>query len=225
MAAPRQPAPDSATPIVAAFVAPAPIMWAEIMHWRYYSFVYVFFLYALVLHHVDHVGLRRRPAKGLPMRSHIVVVSPSYGGAEKRFFDIFTALRRAGDDVVFVAPTSLSERLHADHPDRADVLQAVHAIPLQGWSRLRFMIKWWRELRYHKSGGHYHYPLNCLWMLHLGRRDRVTMSVADCTSVPGPFARKRTSVWAWVAFRFADRIDVLSPAILSHSRAHATAAA
>lgn len=35
--------------IVAGFVAPIPMMWSEIMHWRYYSFVYFFFLAALVL--------------------------------------------------------------------------------------------------------------------------------------------------------------------------------
>ncbi len=44
--------------IVAALVAPVPIMWSEIMHWRYYSFVYFFLLAALVLHFVD----RTRPA-------------------------------------------------------------------------------------------------------------------------------------------------------------------
>jgi hypothetical protein len=36
--------------IIAGFVAPIPMMWSEITHWRYYSFVYFFFLYALVLH-------------------------------------------------------------------------------------------------------------------------------------------------------------------------------
>lgn len=33
--------------------APIPIMWTEIMHWRYFSFVYFFFLFAVVLHFVD----------------------------------------------------------------------------------------------------------------------------------------------------------------------------
>ena len=36
--------------IVAGLFAPVPIMWSEIMHWRYYSFVYFFFLYAVLLH-------------------------------------------------------------------------------------------------------------------------------------------------------------------------------
>ena len=41
--------------IVAGFVAPVPIMWSEIMHWRYYSFVYFFFLYAVVLNMEERV--------------------------------------------------------------------------------------------------------------------------------------------------------------------------
>lgn len=39
--------------IVAGFVAPIPIMWSEIMHWRYYSFVYFFFLFAVVARYFD----------------------------------------------------------------------------------------------------------------------------------------------------------------------------
>ena len=147
------------------------------------------------------------------MRSHIIIVSPSYGGAEKRFFDIFTALRRHGDDVALIAPSSLVDRLRSDHPERADELMAVIGVPLPTWSGIGFMRGFRDLLKTLPRGGHYHYPLNCLWMLHLGRSDRVTMSVVDCTSVPGPFSGKRTSVWAWVAFPFVDRIDVLSPAI------------
>ena len=51
--------------IVAAFVAPIPIMWSEIMHWRYYSFVYFFLLFAVVLHFVEG---RRSP----PLQRHAV---------------------------------------------------------------------------------------------------------------------------------------------------------
>lgn len=44
--------------ILAAFVAPIPMMWSEIMHWRYYSFVYFFLLYAVVLY-LESVWLAR----------------------------------------------------------------------------------------------------------------------------------------------------------------------
>jgi hypothetical protein len=36
--------------ILAAFVAPIVMMWSDIMQWRYYSFVYFFFVFAVVLH-------------------------------------------------------------------------------------------------------------------------------------------------------------------------------
>jgi hypothetical protein len=39
--------------ILLGFVAPMPIMWSEIMHWRYYSYVYFFFMFAVILHFVD----------------------------------------------------------------------------------------------------------------------------------------------------------------------------
>lgn len=158
------------------------------------------------------------------MSSFIVLVSPSYGGAEKRFFDIFTALRREGGDVHLIGPTSLITQFREDHAeDRADVLDAVIevAMPLP-WSRIRFIKEFRRLLALLPKGSHFHYPLNCLWPLHVLRRDRVTMTVADCKNVPGPFAKERTSVWAWICFHFVARIDVLSPAILqaiSHSRA------
>jgi hypothetical protein len=56
----------SASPIVwrltiAGFVAPIAIMWSEIMHWRYFSFVYFFFLSAVVLHFIE--GRRSITAK------------------------------------------------------------------------------------------------------------------------------------------------------------------
>jgi hypothetical protein len=35
---------------VAGLVAPIPMMWSEIMHWRYHSYVFFFFLFAILLH-------------------------------------------------------------------------------------------------------------------------------------------------------------------------------
>ena len=49
------------------------------------------------------------------MRRYIVVTSPSYGGAEKRFFDIFTSLRRRGVDVTLISPTNLVEQLKGEN--------------------------------------------------------------------------------------------------------------
>lgn len=157
------------------------------------------------------------------MRSYIVVVSPSYGGAERRFFDVFTGLRRGGLDVLLIGPSSLIDELKADHGDRADVFPALVSIAIGAWSRLAFIARYRRLLRTLPRGGSFHYPLNCLWPLHLGRGDRVSMSVADCTSVPSPFAAKRTSFWAWLAFPFVGRIDVLSPTIFAAMRGYRAA--
>lgn len=154
------------------------------------------------------------------MRHYIVLVSPSSGGAEKRFFDIYTSLRREGVDIGLIAPSSLVKQFQADHSDRADVLPHLLAVPMQGWSRPVFVRRFRELLNSLPRGASFHYPLNCLWPAHLGRGDRVSMSVADCTSVPAPLSRQRTSVWAWISFFFVARIDVLSPAIHSAMRGY-----
>lgn len=157
------------------------------------------------------------------MRSYIVLVSPSYGGAEKRFFDIFTSMRRAGLDITLVGPASLTSQLLADHPERADVAGAVLTVPLGAWSRGGFIAAWRRVLQGLPRGGNFHYPLNCLWPLHLLRGDRVSLSLVDCTRVCGPLGGTVTSAWGWLSCFFAARIDVLSPAIFTAMRGYRTA--
>ncbi|MGQ3076554.1 MULTISPECIES: hypothetical protein [Rhizobium/Agrobacterium group] len=36
--------------VLAGLLAPIPLMWSEIMHWRYYSFVYFFFIFAICIY-------------------------------------------------------------------------------------------------------------------------------------------------------------------------------
>lgn len=149
------------------------------------------------------------------MRSYIVVVSPSYGGAEKRFFDIFRSLRSEGSDVVMIAPSSLVQRLVADHAEQPELASAMIAIELPVWSRKAFIGGFRRLLSTLPRGSNFHYPMNCLWPLHVGRGDRVAMSVTNCVNVPGPSAGNHTGLWSWLSFFFVDQIDVLSPAILA----------
>lgn len=149
------------------------------------------------------------------MSNYIVVVSPSYGGAEKRFFDIFRALRDQGEDVVLIAPSTLTERLLADHDKPPELASTMLSIDLPAWSRKNFIVSFRRLLSTLSRGSSFHYPMNCLWPLHLGRGDRVTMSVTNCVKAPGPSAGNHTGLWTWLSFFFVDRVDVLSPAILS----------
>ncbi len=48
----------------------------------------------------------------------------------------------------------------------------------------------------------------------------MTMSVADCTSVPSLFSSKQNSVWTWLSFYFVQRIDILSPAVHEALQGH-----
>lgn len=154
------------------------------------------------------------------MPSYIVIVSPSYGGAEKRFFDIFTALRRRGADVALIAPSSLVERYRADHPERMDVLAALIPIALDQWNPRGFVLGMRRLLRQLPRNASFHYPLNCLWPLHIGRGDRITMSHVDCTRVPTSVSRRLIDMWEWLSFFFAAHIDVLSPDVYAALRRH-----
>ncbi|GIZ51310.1 glycosyltransferase [Noviherbaspirillum aridicola] len=147
------------------------------------------------------------------MRSHIVITSPAYGGAEKRFFDIFTALLRTGCDVRFIAPVALVDALRKDHPGRTDALNALIPVPSDPWTPGGFIKAFRRVLAGLPRGAAYHYPLNCLWPLHIGRGDRVTMSVVDCARVPRPTSKRRVDLWDWLSFFFVKRVDVLSPTV------------
>jgi glycosyltransferase involved in cell wall biosynthesis len=49
------------------------------------------------------------------------------------------------------------------------------------------------------------------------------MSVADCTNVPSLLSGTHTSIWTWISFFFAEKIDVLSPAVFSAMKGYRTA--
>jgi glycosyltransferase involved in cell wall biosynthesis len=154
------------------------------------------------------------------MPSYIVVVSPSYGGAEKRFFDVFTALVRDGVDVQMVAPHCLVRQLESDHADRPEALRRLLPVALPSWGRLAFARAFRSLLRSLPRGSAFHYPMNCLWPLHLGRGDRLSMSVVDCTRVPSPFGPGLYGAWTWWSGLVVRRIDVLSPAIHTAMRGY-----
>lgn len=148
-----------------------------------------------------------------PVQGYFVIASPAYGGAERRFLDIFLAMRSAGHRVVFVAPSLLIDKLYADGLLEAGGRSDVVSIPLKKWNPLRFIRQWSRILRTIPRGCSFHYPMNCLWPLHILRGDRVTMSITNCISPPAFQLRNRTGLWTRLSMVAADRVDVLSPAI------------
>ncbi len=151
--------------------------------------------------------------------SYIVMVSPAYGGAEKRFFDVFCGLRRQGMSIHYVAPSMLAAKLREDHPERTDVFAGLLEIPLVRWSPMQFVLAWRRMLMRLPRGSAFHYPMNCLWPLHLGRGDRLSMSVVDCMSVPRLMRTPRSAALNRIAFAFVRRVDVLSPSVYAHVQA------
>ena len=173
---------------------------------------------------IDRPTSESRAASGITPasgpRAYIVIVSPTYGGAEKRFFDIFRGMRAEGQDVRLIAPSSLSKRLIGDHPDEPDLAGAVIPVPLDVWQPRAFIREYRRILRTLPRGSSFHYPLNCLWPLHLGRGDRISLSVADCVHTPRPTLSNRVDGWTWLSFFVVDRVDVLSPAIFSNMKGY-----
>lgn len=161
--------------------------------------------------------------KTTPRNVYIVVFSPGYGGAEKRFFDIFRGLLNRGFSVKYVAPSSLTEKLLKDFGSDPNLSESVISIDSgPNWNRMKFIKGLWGALKSVPHGSHFHYPLTCLWPLHLLRRDQLSLSFVDCTSTPSLLNKKKTSVWAWFSFFLVKRIDILSPAVLkslnNHSR-------
>ncbi len=147
------------------------------------------------------------------MPAYIIVVSPDVGGAERRFFDIFTALRRAGEDIYYVAPSLLVEKLAAAVPGREDVVLGIVSVPMSRWRPMEFIRRFRKLLAGIPRGSTFHYPLNSLWPLHIGRGDRLVQSVVNCFIVPRLFTRHVHALRNRIAFQFSERIDVLGPTI------------
>jgi glycosyltransferase involved in cell wall biosynthesis len=152
-------------------------------------------------------------------QAYFVLVSPAYGGAEKRFFDIFRAMRQRGLNIELIAPSLLIERLRTDHGAGIEA-DGVHAVPMQSWSPKQFIVGLRALLATLPRGSRFHYPMNCLWPLHIGRGDKVSMSVTNCINLPRAQAATRNANWTWLSFFFVKRVDVLSPRVFNAMRSY-----
>lgn len=147
------------------------------------------------------------------MNKYIVIATPAYGGAEKRFFDIVMRLRSTGLDVKIIAPSILVEQFIKDHQNDDKVAAALISIEMRKWNRLEFVVKLFKLLRALPPKAIFHYPMNCMWFLHVGRDDIVSMSYTNCTKIATFYTLSFRTLRTWIAFFFVQRIDVLNPQI------------
>lgn len=148
---------------------------------------------------------------GEALPAYIVLGSGSVGGCERRFFDIFRAMRSKGYPIGLICPSLLLERLCGQ--ERWDMGGSIIEIPMSDWRASDYSKGLYAAIKRIPKGTAFHYPINCLWPLHSGRGDSVTMSIVDCHHVPKLLSAKKHVFWHALSARMVKRVDVLSPSI------------
>ncbi len=143
--------------------------------------------------------------------SYIVLGSGSVGGCERRFFDIYKAMRARGYAIGLICPSPLLERLSGQKCEDAD--GSIIEIPMRNWRSGDYLRDLHAAIKKIPRGTAFHYPINCLWPLHLGRGDRVTMSIVDCHHVPKLLSIRKHDFWHAFSALIVSQVDVLSPTI------------
>lgn len=145
----------------------------------------------------------------------IVIPSLSIGGAEKRFIDIFCALStNYKASYYLIIPKSLFEKVNAQIKMPEKILTNIIVIGNADDSLFSFCHKYrrWLEMASVK-GMHFHYPLNCLFPLHLLKGHHLTISLTNCYKAPSIFRKSRSLFRQRVTMFFAKKIDVLNSSI------------
>ncbi|ENM5882626.1 glycosyltransferase [Vibrio cholerae] len=145
------------------------------------------------------------------MSRYIILASNSVGGAEKRFFDIFISLREQKEDVFFVAPTMLLEKLNCSGIDN------IIEIKMNSWSYIKFIFKLYLVLIIKCSNNDFfHYPLNPPFFLHVFTHRNISISYCYCYSKPKISISSLGLSLQKLASYFVKKIDVLSPTVYSN---------
>lgn len=140
--------------------------------------------------------------------SYIVLVSTGIGGAEKRFFDIFRACLQTNKSVFLVLSAALHKKLAVDSDENLIIIGQPED------NLLRFCRQYSQWLRgMNGKEAVFHYPMNCLFFLHLFKPHQLSMSLTNCYEPPALFTPKRSLLRQYITSMFVSRIDVLSPAI------------
>ncbi|WP_418113765.1 glycosyltransferase [Vibrio scophthalmi] len=146
---------------------------------------------------------------------YIVIASPSIGGAERRFFDLFKGMRNRDLDVYLVAPSMLLKKLDENHTENKHII-SVH---MKRWSYMKFCFKYLTEvLVYSSKNDVFHYPLNPPFFLHALINRNYSISYCYCYDRPRLSLKSIGLSLQKLASPIAKKIDILSPAIYEHFR-------
>lgn len=139
------------------------------------------------------------------------MLSPDYGGAELRFFDIFTEITKTYDDVFLIVPDCLSQKFSKDFYQRRRAIDKIIPIQIEDWGRWKLIRAFLKLLKTLPAGSTFHYPFNYLWPLHIIRNDKVLISLVDCHTSPTYFSFIKNNPWFLLSYIFAKKIDILRP--------------
>lgn len=139
------------------------------------------------------------------------MLSPDYGGAELRFFDIFTELTKTNDDVFLIIPECLKQKFSRDFSQRRRAIDKIVPIDTEDWGRWKLIRAFMKLLKTLPPGSTFHYPFNYLWPLHIIRNDNVLISLVDCHTSPTFFSFIKNNPWFLLSCIFTKKIDILRP--------------
>ncbi|UWH26748.1 glycosyltransferase [Aeromonas veronii] len=143
------------------------------------------------------------------MKKYIVIPSGGIGGAEKRFFDIFTEMRKIDKNIFLVLPYCLMERL-VNGLDCTSV-DGVIVLDVKSWSPLRFFFLLYKNVIIKsRRDDSFHYPLNPPFFLHFYPLRRFSISFCYCVALPKFSLTQKGICLQWLASFFASKIDILN---------------
>ncbi|MCG9579475.1 glycosyltransferase [Vibrio tubiashii] len=144
------------------------------------------------------------------MSKYLVIASPSIGGAERRFFDIFKSMSKNKEDIYLVAPNLLLQKLDNSYKLNEKII----SIELTRWSYVLFCFKFYFGVVCKSSKDDtFHYPLNPPFFLHYFPIRKYSISYCYCYAKPKISLKSIGLSLQRIAGVFASKIDVLSPAV------------
>ncbi|WP_318484979.1 glycosyltransferase [Photobacterium leiognathi] len=140
------------------------------------------------------------------MNRYIVLVSNDIGGAEKRFYDIFRRLRMNNKNYYLVLPSCLLKKLGAGLHD-----EGIIALNVPKWSFGVFIKEYYfNVIRKANCNDSFHYPLNPLFVFHLGKLRNFSISYCFCYEQPKLSSKSFGLKLQKIASFFTKKIDVLN---------------